>query len=86
MVRHISVCVEVKAYPDMVVNVDSLMVAIMVSIMVADTMSVMVMDRISDTAAIRTQAMAATTIWHTMDPTTPILELSTTRQGLTFRW
>jgi len=86
MVRHMSVCVEVNAYPDVAVNVDSLMVVITVPIMVAVTTSVTVMDEVSDTAAIRVQAKAATTIWHTMGDTTPIPELSATRQDLTSRW
>jgi hypothetical protein len=54
-----------------------------VVIMVADMASVTVMNSISDKAAITAQAVAATTTWHTSGPTTPILELSTTRQGLT---
>ena len=80
-----SVYIPAKRYPNVAVNVDSLMVVIAVSIMVAVTTSVTVMDEVSDAAAIRVQAKAATTIWHTTDPTTPILELSATRQGLTSR-
>jgi hypothetical protein len=83
----VSVYVEVKAYPDVAVNVDSLMVVIMVVIMVsitvAVTASVTVMDTISDTAAITVQTMAATATWHTTGPTTPIPELLSLHQGLT---
>jgi hypothetical protein len=46
----------------------------------------MVIDAISDTTAITVQAVAATAIWNTTGPTTPIPELSATRPGLTFRW
>jgi len=78
-----SVCTQVKAYPDVAVNVDSLMVVITVSITIAVTTSVTVINAISDTTAITMQTMAATTTWHTTGPTTPIPELSATRPGLT---
>ena len=81
-----SVYIQVKRYPDMTVNIDSLMVVITVSITVAVTTSVTVTDKVSDKVAITVQAMAATRTLHATDPTTPILELSATRQGLTFRW
>jgi len=80
-----SVYIPAKRYPNVAVNVDSLMVVITVSIMVADTASVTVTNAISDTTAVTVQAMAATTTWNTTDPTTPIPELSATRQGLTSR-
>ena len=86
VVRRASVYMQVKAYPDVAVNVDSLMVVITVSITAADTASVTVINAISDTTAITVQAMAATATWHTTGHTTPIPELSATRLGLTFRW
>jgi hypothetical protein len=43
------------------------------------------MNEISDTTVITVQAMPATTTWHITGPTTPILELFATRQGLTSR-
>ena len=55
-------------------------------IMVVIIVSVTALVMVSVTVAIRVQAMAAAKAWHTTDPTTPILELSATRQGLTFRW
>jgi hypothetical protein len=85
-VRHVSVYIQVKTYPDVAVNVDSLMVVITVSITVAVTTSVTVINAISGTTAITVQAMAAIAIWHTTGDTTPIPELSATRQDLTFGW
>jgi hypothetical protein len=48
--------------------------------------SVTVINAISDTTAITVQTMTATATSHTTGPTTPIPELSATRQGLTSGW
>jgi hypothetical protein len=62
-----------------------IMVSVIVRITVVITVSVMVLVMASVIVAITVQAMAATTTWHTTDPTTPILELSATRLDLTSR-
>jgi hypothetical protein len=89
MARPISVYIQVQGYPIMAVIIDSLMAVITVSVIVRITVvimvSVMALVMASAIVAIKARAMAATTTWHTTYPTTPILELSATRPGLTSR-